>query len=73
MFAVVLFSISYDHDGFLTVALFFVLTNSSTLVNFRRDELTDLLALPEYEEILKDGDYSIQVRTRNVPYVLDVV
>ena len=28
----------------------------------RRDELADLLDVMEVEEVLKDGDYSIQVR-----------
>ena len=27
----------------------------------RRDELADLLEIIEFEEVLKDGDYSIQV------------
>ena len=32
----------------------------------RRDELADLLDVMEVEEVLKDGDYSIQVRAKGM-------
>lgn len=48
-----------------TVSLTIIYIYSLIFNGIRRDELTELLALPDYEEILKDGDYSIQVRALN--------
>ena len=48
-----------------TVSLSIIYIYSLIFNGIRRDELTELLALPDYEEILKDGDYSIQVRALN--------
>ena len=33
---------------------------------YRLDELADLLDVMEVEEVLKDGDYSIQVRAKGM-------